>query len=312
MDSTERIAALLAPLVEADRLIREIDEPLRQSAPIGFELARTLCEGGDRENDCRAYHAVWQYFRLADVWRAVRIDGPVFVAAAEQLARDGRLSRVLISGAADYSMLAHIAHGARRGGATPSFDVVDRCKTALRMNEWYAAQRGSNVRTFRSDVLAFRPDRPYDLICTHSFFQWHSLPERALLFRTWHDWLAPGGRLCFSSRVSPEALPYDAAARSRKVEALTAKVLEQLANSGVALPCPEWEFVELLRSFGLPWRIDQPAMSLETLRSWIADAGLELELAIPVTKILPEEEDPPFPADRGPRRVRIWFQARRP
>src|SRR5262245_30731357 len=129
------------PSSDGDLLAEAIAEPLRESAPLMFALAHEHCVGGDGARDCRAYHAMWQYLRLAGERRAVRVDGPLYVAAAERLARSGRLRRVLISCTADYSMLAHIAHGARLGGAEPAFDVVDRCRTTLDMNAWYGGRR---------------------------------------------------------------------------------------------------------------------------------------------------------------------------
>jgi len=297
----------LAPLVEGGRLIRELDEPLRERAPIAFDIAQGTCA----DQDCCTYHSMWQYLRLAGIHRGLQVDGALFVAAAEHLARDGALNRVLVSGTADYSMLAHIAHGAHRGGANPSFHVVDQCATTLRMNKWYGAKRGFGVTTFRSDIFAFRPEARYDLICTHAFLGFHALADRPTLFRRWGEWLAPGGCLCFSNTVSDEPVPADTEGRKQRIAEKTAKGLRRLAEQGVALPCAEPRFVELVRAFGLRREETTPAMSLQTIRSWIKDAGLDLEIAVPVKKAIPGEPDLPAFSDRGPERPRIWFQARR-
>jgi hypothetical protein len=306
--AAETVAALLAPLVESERLAREIDEPLRESAPIAFGVAQHACA----DEDCRTYHSMWQYLRLAGIHRGVQVDGPLFVAAAERLARDGKLQRVLVSGTADYSMLAHIAHGARKGGGNPSFHVVDQCATTLRMNEWYGAQHHLNVTTFRSDILAFRPEYRYDLICTHAFLGFHAFANRPILFRRWSEWLTPGGRLCFSNTLSDQPIPADAEGRTKRIADKTLTGLRRLAEQGIALPCPEPQFMELVRAFGLRREETAPAMSLQTVGSWIEDAGLDVEIAVPVKKALPGEPDLPAFSDRGPERPRIWFQAKRP
>ncbi|HEY1385608.1 MAG TPA: class I SAM-dependent methyltransferase [Dongiaceae bacterium] len=305
---SDTVAALLAPLVEGKRLVRELDEPLRESAPLAFEIAHSTCA----DEDCCTYHSMWQYLRLAGIHRGLQVDGPLFVAAAERMAGDGALNRALVSGTADYSILAHIAHGARRGGANPSFQVVDQCATTLRMNQWYGARRGFSVTTFRSDIFAFRPEARYDLICTHAFLGFHSFADRPMLFQRWAEWLAPGGRLCFSNTVSDQPIPADIEGRKKRIAEKTAKGLRLLAEQGVPLPCPQPRFEELVRQFGLRQEERGPAMSLETVCSWIEDAGLDLEIAVPVKKALPGEPDLPAFSDRGPERPRIWFQARRP
>jgi len=310
-DAADQLSALLAPIMDSQRLIREIDEPLGRSAPLAFEAAQRLCDP-EAGHDCRAYHAVWQYLRHTDVWRSIRTDGTLFVAAAERLAREGRLANVLVSGSADYSMLAHIAHGGRRGGAQPAIDVLDQCATPLHMNEWYAAGRNLVVRVFQSKALSFEPDRQYDLICTHSFLIMQPFAERAALFRKWSEWLRPGGRLCFSDRISTHDTPHDPAARDRRIEKIASETLARAAERGIKLPCPDAEFAALIREFGINSHMPQPAMPLEAIESWATEAGLTMDLAIPVERALQAETIGSLLSESRPDRVRIWFQFRRP
>ncbi|WP_119300860.1 class I SAM-dependent methyltransferase [Dongia deserti] len=310
-ESPSRLSVFLAPLMEKQRLIDEIAEPVGVSAPIAFETAQRLCDDG-QGGDCRAYHSVWQYLRHSGAWQSIRNDGALFVAAAEQLAREGRLNRGLISGAADYSMLAHVAHGAGRGESRLVIDVVDQCETALRMNEWYAAERGLIVGTFKSTALSFAPEHQYDLVCTHSFLTWQPFADRPLLFRKWADWLRPGGRLCFSDRVSSIDTPYDPAARKERLERLIADALGRLAEQGTRLPCSEAEFADLIRKFGLRFHQDQPAMPKEMVEAWAAEAGLETDLALPIAEVLPGASTPSFLSQARSDRVRMWFEFSRP
>ena len=300
------------PLIDGNVLAEQIDEPLRESARLMFELAHKHCAGSDGAKDCLMYHATWQYLRICGVRRGVRIDGPLFVAAVERLARGGRLRRVLVSCAADYSMLAHVAHGARRGGAEPVFDVVDRCETALGMNKWYGAQRGLEVTTHCSSILAFQPQHRYDLICTHSFLDFLPVQERPVLIQRWSEWLEAGGKLCFSNVVSEAPSPADRDGRSHRVAALTAPTIERLKAIGMPMPCDQATFETMIREAGM-WRgEDVPAMPLPLVRRWIEDAGMTVEIAGSVTKLIPGEADRPMLATRGPERLRIWVQAARP
>lgn len=308
--AADQVSAVLRPLVAAERLIRDIDEPLDRSAPIAYEAALALCEGAEGHG-CRGYHAVWQYLRLADVWPSIRIDGPLFVAAAERLATEGPLDQMLVSGSADYSMLAHIAHGAKRGGAAPAVHVLDRCATSLQMNAWYGAERGIAVHTVQTPVMDFQPDGLYDFIATHTFISLQSPDDRPMLFRKWGEWLRPGGRLCFSDRVSDKETPYDPDDRARRVETIARDTLARCAERGIALPCPRDEFVALIHQFGLIHRANQPAMPIETIVSWAEDAGMQLDLAVPVDQALPGAQVQNLIAEQRPDRIRVWFQFRR-
>ena len=108
---------LFGPIADADQLANDISEPLAESAPIAFETAMTNCASADELTGCRVYHAIWQYLRLTDVIRAVRVDGPLFAAAVRAQAARTPLRRILISGTADYSMLAYLGHAAKSAGA---------------------------------------------------------------------------------------------------------------------------------------------------------------------------------------------------
>src|SRR4051812_48760039 len=92
--SKSSIDRLVGPLVDAQSLAAELAEPLQESAPIAFATALERCP---HDGACQAYHAVWQYLRQADLARSVRVDGPLYVAVADRLARAGLLRRVLIT-----------------------------------------------------------------------------------------------------------------------------------------------------------------------------------------------------------------------
>jgi hypothetical protein len=296
-------------LMDGDRLIAELDEPLRTSAAINFANAGELCERHPDGSGCYCYHAIWQYLRLANVTPAVRVDGALFVNAAERFARGGRLQRILVSATADYSMLAHLAFGAARAGKSVEIDVMDRCGTSLAINAWYAQERGISVRVFKGDVLAVQPDRQYDLICTHSFLPF--VPDLPLLFRRWQGWLVPGGHVCFSNRVSPKPIPFNAENHESRIAAMTREALDGLRDRGIPLPCAESDFAALVRGFVEKRRHDFPAFPLETIQQWMRDAGLVPQLALDVKAVL-GGPDKSVRSGSIIGRPRIWFQATRP
>ena len=80
------VRALLAPVLASKTLEHQLAEPLLESAPIAFRTAMTGCVPGDR-GSCRAYHAVWQYLRLAGSTRSVKVDGALYVAEVHRIIR---------------------------------------------------------------------------------------------------------------------------------------------------------------------------------------------------------------------------------
>jgi len=295
--------------IDPDAVAAAIAEPLMVSAPIAFRTALDRCPPMEAPGSCRGYHAVWQYLRLADQARSLRIDGSIYVAAAERLARRGALRRVLVTATADYSMLAHLAFGARRGGAQPTFHIVDRCASTLEMNRWYGDRMGLAVELTQSDVFEFTGSNAYDLVCAHSFFGWVPVERRPMLFELWRGSLSEQGRLCFSTRVWPDHYRYEPKEMDARVERIVTEAIKALEGRSIPLPCDAVEFAALLRRYGRR-REEHHPLPLSDIESWIAAAGLTLEIAAPVTQLAAGAMDRspgPFPISRGPR---MWFQAR--
>lgn len=305
------VTKYLGVIADADELAAEIAEPLKISAPIAYETARRTCLPGEPANDCRAYHAIWQYLRLTNIARSVRSDGPLFIAAAARRARAGRLRRVLICGTADYSMLAYLGHAARSNGAETQFDVLDRCPTTLQLNDWYASRAGLTARTIRADVFAFKADESYDLICTHSFLAWLDYDTRPRLMERWRDWLGEGGEVAFSNRIDSAAGAAATRDHAERLEAMTAEFFQRCAEMKLELPADEKSFRELMRQYGLRTLHRKRDMPMDTMRDWLRGAGLQLDLAVPIASVVPNAKDRASAPTKEEGRPRVWFLAHR-
>ncbi len=172
-----------------------VQEPLAESADLAVDLAARLCP-----DDCRAYHGMWQYFRLVGLIGTVGGDGRFLLDTFERLAVDG-IDRVLIAGSADYGLLAHLLSAYRLAGRVPDVTVLDRCETPLALNRWYAEREGLGIRTVRADIHEYAADIPFDLVCTHSFLAVLEPARRPSAVRAWHAALRPGGWLVTTARV---------------------------------------------------------------------------------------------------------------
>jgi SAM-dependent methyltransferase len=177
-------------------------DPLEESALLAWETAPKMCRRiVGTGSTCAWYHGIWPYLRRLKIISAVDNDRGFFFDAYNGLARTGGYRRLLVAGAADHAMLAHLANAFRRAGITPRITVADICATPLLLNEWYAKKISLPIRVRRTSVFEYEPERPFDLLCTHSFM-WH-IPEnrRTELMRKWWDLVRPGGRIVISQLV---------------------------------------------------------------------------------------------------------------
>ncbi len=109
-----------------------VEEPVSESAALARRKAAEICDPGDStQPGCALFHGLWQYFRIFGLASTPARNGGFFKHSLESLARDGGYSRMLISGAADYSMPAHVLKAYRNVEAAVQVTVLDRCETPL-------------------------------------------------------------------------------------------------------------------------------------------------------------------------------------
>jgi hypothetical protein len=181
------------------------EELLVVAAPQALAWSRELCRRVNPSGrTCAAYHGIWQYLRLLGIINPPWEDVPFFREAFGAAARRGQ-RRVLVAGCADYAMPAVVQWSFALEGAQPDLTVLDYCETPLRLNEWYAERHGGALRTVACDLLDYRPERPFDIVCTHSLFGLFSPTARHALIARWQELLVPGGIVVTVNRIAPGA-----------------------------------------------------------------------------------------------------------
>ena len=99
------------------------------------DAARRLCQRSNRrEESCFHYHRLWPYLRRIGYRGSAWRHAAHYVNSYRAVARGGG-SRVLISGCADCSMLAHVVHAFRAEGVEPEVTVLDVCEAPLFINK---------------------------------------------------------------------------------------------------------------------------------------------------------------------------------
>ncbi len=285
----------------------ELDEPLAESAPLAQEWAQRLCPPVSTEpNGCDWYHASWQYLRLLGVFESIRSDDDFLLPALRRLIDDGA-RRFLVSGAADYALLARIRAAAGAQAGALEVTVMDRCRTPLELNAWYARRAGMRLETVQADVLANPLPTQYDVICTHSFLCFFTAGQREQLLRRWHDGLVSGGRVLTAQRVRAEDRDSQIRYAPEQVAAMVQKA-RNLAEASPGLGVSPERAARLAEGYARNhWThlIAHP----DELRQPLLKAGLKLEVFAPPADRPAVRDTPGTPNAQGSVRWRI--QARR-
>jgi SAM-dependent methyltransferase len=184
--------------------IGEFREPLEESAPLARRLAPSLCRRDPATGEsCAWTHGFWQYLRLMGLASGPGRHEKFFRGAFDRVEARSGAPRVLISGTADYSMLAHVLGAFRARSIEPEVTVLDLCETPLALSRWYAERVACRIRTWRGDVLAYRESGEFDAVCTHSFLSYFSPESRPDLLARWRELLRPGGRAITVNALRP-------------------------------------------------------------------------------------------------------------
>lgn len=221
--------------------IDELDEPVSATAARADLLASMLCpRGGPVPDDCSWYHGTWQYLRLLDMVSSPTRHSAFYQRTLGALAAAGG-SRILITGAADYSILAHVLSAFGQGGTSCDVTVIDVCETPLELCRQYAGLAGATVRTVASDLLLADPAEPFDGIVTDAFLTRFPPAMRPLVVASWRQRLRPGGLVVTTVRLDPERNGAAVVASRDEVVAFGARARRRSGhlNGGLGLPADQ-------------------------------------------------------------------------
>jgi len=181
----------------------DLEEPMITTAPIAHELAGVLCQGDHvSPEDCSWYHSVWQYLRIFNMVSTPTWHSRFYLDFLAGLAKRD-FSRVLVSGTADYSMLAHLLAAFASTGRAPDVTVLDLCETPLFLCKWYGKSVGTRVSTVAADILQYSANETFDIVVTDAFLTRFPDAERDRLVQQWFRLLRSGGRVVTTVRIEP-------------------------------------------------------------------------------------------------------------
>ena len=242
---------------------------------MAWKLAAELC-GTDpiSGENCESYHGLWQYLRILDLVETPSYHTPFFFETLGNAPRPDGRPRVLVSGTADYSMLAHVIAAFRAHGVEPDVTVLDLCRTPLALNEWYAAQVGLKIQSHLASVLDYETPDGFDVICTHAFLGRFTPSERVTLFGRWSRALRPGGQLITVSPVRPGHPAPMVSFTPEEVEGFAARVRAAAETTG-GFSVDFGRLAEVAREYARNRRV-YPVRGEEELRQLLDRSGLRI------------------------------------
>ena len=233
-----------------------LDEPLLSSAPMAWALAPTLCATDPVTGEnCAPYHRLWQYLRILGLVETPPYHAAFFHETLRSVAHREARPRVLVSGTADYSMLAYVVAAFRSRGVDPDVTVLDVCRTPLALNQWYAKRIGLEITTHQVSILDYEAGDGFDVICTHAFLGRFTPPERVTLFGCWKQALRPGGHVITVSPVRPGHPEPMVSFTPEQVEAFAAQVASAAKSFGDRFPVDGGRLAEAARDYARQRRV---------------------------------------------------------
>jgi hypothetical protein len=260
------VALLRDDVRPQDELV--LPEPLLASAPIARHVAAAICPG------CGAYHGLLQTLRLLAVTTSPQRHGRFYRDQLGEVAARGG-ARVLIAGAADYAMLAHALAAFVQAGVRARVLVVDRCPTPLALSRWYAATERTAIATATSDLAAFEPSEPVDVVITDSLLTLLEPAARVSALARWGAALTAEGRIVTTLRLLPASgwiTP-----RPEQIEDFVGWVLDEARLRAALVPLDLADLAEDARSYAEAPMRSWPVSGVEELEAIVHEAGLRVE-----------------------------------
>jgi SAM-dependent methyltransferase len=254
-----------------------LDEPLLESAKIARQLARSLCRRNPATGvHCGPSHGLWQYLRLLGLALSPVYHQDFFRRGLDRMAGAGGPVRILVSGAADYAMLAQVVAAFQGRTQALAATVLDLCETPLALNRWYAERVGQQIETCCSDILDYSADLPFDGISTHSFLAMLPVERRPALLSKWRELLRPGGIAVTVNRVRPAHEESHVVFSAEEVRAYAETVRAKGVAFGPKLGIDPGELARDAETYALEQRF-YPVRSAEELRALFEDAGFRVD-----------------------------------
>ena len=235
------------------------------------QVAQRLCKRDMREQDgCEWYHRAWPYLRLAGVCSNPGWHEKFYRDTLSDAYAHSR-ERIMICGAADFSMLALVTD-TFQDSRPCHVSVLDACRTPLWACVQYASQIKIRIGVIHSDIrTAQLRAGQVSVIVTDSFLTQFDANTVDQVVRKWHEVLAPKGSVITTVRLVRSERPVELPKAESIVEILKEKVGSLELNLGL----DSRQMSDLLRQYNKRKRRNFQGSIGDLERSFTA-AGFEI------------------------------------
>lgn len=197
-----------------------LEKSLKESANMMYELAYKHCHNGIMDENCVWYHSMWQYLRMLDVVSSPTWHHDFYLRQLSMAIKDKENNNILISGTADYSVLAYIIYCIKSKKAQANIYVLDTCRTPLEACKWFANKEGIEINLINENILSYSQDNFFDVICTDAFLTRFSNTDANLVIDKWYHLLKNDGKVITTIRIHEKTTDNN----SNKIDAFLDKI----------------------------------------------------------------------------------------
>lgn len=190
-----------------DSFYEKLQFDLSISAPILFDLVELHPCKYYNGKSFDWYHKAWQFLRILDKVSTPTWHSYFYFEALKEEIKDQ--SNILISGTADYTIIAFIIEISKKLKVSPKITVIDICSAPLKICEWYCKKEGFKIKTKKFDILneEVTLKNTYDIIISDAFLTRFEDNEKKLVLNFWKNVLKKRGVIITTVRVD-ESSPY--------------------------------------------------------------------------------------------------------
>jgi hypothetical protein len=255
----------------------DLEEPMITTAPIAHELAGVLCQGDHvSPEDCSWYHTIWQYLRIFNMVSTPTWHADFYLNSLQKIAENSNCHRVLVSGTADYSMMAHIIWAYTACSKEPEITVLDLCETPLFLCKWYGKSFAKRIHTASADILTYQANKPFNLIATDAFLTRFAPEGRLAVVRKWYDLLSPNGFVVTTIRIEPGSSNKQVRATPSEADIFRRRALQEARKWQSFIRCHAEQIADLAQRYAE--RMTSYSLGSEAeVKSLFSDAGFKIE-----------------------------------
>ena len=177
-----------------------INSQLIESCQLMYDIANKECSGGVLdEKSCGWYHSAWQYLRILD-----KVSSPTwhfnfyYKSFFDYLSNE---SKVLITGTADYTLLALLYFVATKKNVKPQIWVCDICRSPLLICQHFANVNKFSLSVIQENILTFDINETFDIITTDAFLSRFYLTQKKKIISKWNSLLSNQGKIITTIKV---------------------------------------------------------------------------------------------------------------